>query len=126
MAEPTSTSSIGLMGLFVMLAGPLAGPYVYVLFGATLGAATALTRHEPASAVAGIWFLVRIASTALLFTGAGTYVLEGIAPAIPVEYLMGAVAYAIGWRWDWIADRAWPALAQRLGIWAPGDEGGAK
>lgn len=116
MGEPATTSSIGLMGLFVMLAGPLAGPYVYVLFGATLGAATALTRHEPSSALAGLWFLLRIAGTALLFTGAGTYLVARAAPDVPTEYLMGGVAYAIGWRWDWIADRAWPALARRLGI----------
>ena len=42
MAEPTSSSTAGLLYLFVILLGPLFGPYVYVLFGATLGAATAL------------------------------------------------------------------------------------
>lgn len=116
MAEPASTSSIGLMGLFVMLAGPLAGPYVYVLFGATLGAATALTRLEPANALAGIWFMLRIAGTALLFTAMGTYVAASVFPAIPIEHVMGGVAYLIGWRWDWISDRVLPWLLARVGI----------
>lgn len=126
MAEPASTSSIGLMGLFVILAGPLAGPYVYILFGATLGAATALTRHEPASAMAGVWFMVRVVGTALFFTGTGTYLLAGLVPEIPVEHVMGGVAYLIGWRWDLISDRVLPALMARFGVKEPDDKGGAK
>lgn len=126
MAEPASTSSIGLMGLFVILAGPLAGPYVYILFGATLGAATALTRLEPASAIAGVWFMVRVVGTSLFFTATGTYLLAGMVPAVPVEDVMGGVAYLIGWRWDWISDRVLPWLMSRVGVKEPEDKGGAK
>lgn len=126
MAEPASTSSIGLMGLFVILAGPLAGPYVYILFGATLGAATAMTTKEAASTMHGALFFLRIWGTALLFTGTGTFLLADMAPAIPAEYVMGAVAYVIGWRWDWISDRVLPWLMSRVGVKEPEDKGGAK
>lgn len=124
MAEPASTSSIGLMGLFVILAGPLAGPYVYILFGATLGAATAMTTKEAASTMHGALFFLRIWGTALLFTGAGTFLLADMVP-IPTEYVMGAVAYVIGWRWDWLADRLLPLLLRRFGASEP-TEGGPK
>ena len=116
MAEPTSTTSIGLLGLFVSLAGPLAGPYAFILFGATLGAATALTRHEPANTLAGILYLVRIGGTALLFTATGTLLLESVLPSVPTEHVMGGVAYLIGWRWDWISDQVLPWLMARLGV----------
>ena len=123
MAEPTSTTSIGLLGLFVTLVGPLLGPYAFILFGATLGAATAMTRNDNNTALHGALFFLRIWGTALLFTGLGTYLLADVLSAVPPEYVMGAVAYIIGWRWDWLADRMLPLLLRRFGASEPVDGG---
>ncbi len=123
MPEPTSTSSIGLLGLFVTLLGPLLGPYALILFGATLGAATALSVRDGGSTLGGLWFLLRVVLTALLFTSAVTAALERWMDW-PADMVMGAVAYCIGWQWDQLSRRLWPYILRRLGL-AP-SEGGAQ
>lgn len=123
MAEPTSSSTVGLLYLFTVLLGPLVGPYVYVLFGATLGAATALSKQgNGLNGWAGAWFVVRIVLTSLLFTSLITTLILQVAP-LPVELVMGGVAYSIGWKWDVLAERAWPWVLERLGIKTKDGEG---
>lgn len=113
MAEPTSSTGFGLLGLFIILFGPLAGPYAYILFGATLGAATALGKAEVMGVWIGLWYLVRIIFTALLFT---LPLAMGLAELtrLPIEILMGCVAYLIGWQWDFIVTNSLRALFKWL------------
>ena len=123
MAEPTSSSTVGLLYLFTVLLGPLFGPYVYVLFGATLGAATALGKQgQGMNGLQSAWFVIRIVLTSMLFTSLVTTMILKVA-ALPVELVMGAVAYSIGWKWDVLAERAWPWVLERLGIKAKDGEG---
>lgn len=121
MPEPTSTTSIGLLGLFVTLLGPLLGPYALILFGAMLGAATALSARDGSSTLAGLGFLVREVLTAVLFTVAITAALERWMDW-PADMVMGGVAYCIGWQWDQLSTRLWPYILRRLGL-APSEGG---
>jgi len=115
MTEPTSVApSVGLLGLIVMLAGPVAGPYVYVLFGAVLGAFTALSaRKSGQTIVRDAQFLLRVACTALLFTAPATHLIVNYIQ-LPMEFVTGIAAYLIGWKWDTLSGLAWPAIKARL------------
>lgn len=116
MPEPTSTTtSIGLLGLFVTLLGPLLGPWAFILFGATLGAATALSARDTSTAWQGAKFVMRVVCTSLFFTGAITAALMRTVDW-PVELVVGAVAYVIGWKWDLLSTRLWPWLLERVGL----------
>lgn len=113
MAEPTTTSSAGLLALFVVLLGPLAGPYVYIVFGALIGAATALGSQPATTRMSGALFILRIMFISLLFTAPSTAWLAQVT-SLPVEILMGAVAYLIGWKWDAFSERLWRAIQTRI------------
>ena len=90
---------------------------------ATLGAATALGKQqERLGGVQSAVFLIRIVLTSMLFTGLITTLILKVFP-LPIELVMGAVAYSIGWKWDVLAERAWPWLLERLGIKAKDEEG---
>ena len=121
MPEPTSAApSVGLLGLIVMLAGPVAGPYVYVLFGAVLGAFTALSaRKNGDTFMRDGLFLLRVACTALLFTAPATHLIVNYIQ-MPLEFVTGIAAYLIGWKWDTLSGQAWPLIRARL----LGDKGG--
>ena len=114
MAEPTSTTgSAGLLSLFVVLLGPMAGPYVFVLFGALIGAATALSEQPSSGHARGALFLIRVMFISLLFTAPLTAALADYTH-LSVEVLMGVVAYAIGWKFDTVSLKVWPAIQSRL------------
>lgn len=116
MPEPTSTTtSIGLLGLLVMLLGPLLGPWAFILFGATLGAATALSNRVTPNVWQGFVFALRVVCTAVFFTGAFTAALMRVVDW-PIELVMGAVAYVIGWKWDLLSTQLWPWVLQRFGV----------
>lgn len=108
MAEPTvSATGVGLLGLFVIMAGPVFGPYVYVVFGAVLGAFTALSaRHRADIWLVDALFLLRVTFTAMLFTTPLTLLIVKYFQ-LPLEFATGAAAYAIGWKWDALSNFAW-------------------
>lgn len=115
MAEPTtSTSGVGLLSLLVILAGPIAGPYVYVLFGAVLGAFTALSAQRESGAIVrdGL-FLLRVTCTALMFTAPVTLLITTHIQ-LPIEFVTGIAAYMIGWKWDALSSLLWPWLKAKL------------
>lgn len=121
MAEPSSSSS-GLLYLFVVLLGPVFGPHAFVLFGATLGGATALARTTTTGRFGDILFLARVIGIALLFTMPLAHFLSGTVIGLPLDFAMPCVAYAIGWKWDRLTDEAWPWILERLGIRKPGQK----
>ena len=113
MAEPTSTTTgVGLLGLLTVIAGPLAGPYVYVLFGAVLGAFTALAAQPSVSLLRDSLFLLRVACTAMLFTAPLSLIITHYVQ-LPFEFVTGIAAYLIGWKWDAISGMAWAALKNK-------------
>lgn len=122
MVDQTSVApSVGLLGLLVMLVGPVAGPYVYVLFGAVLGAFTALSaRKADADTLRDTLFLLRVACTALLFTAPTTKLIVNYLQ-LPLEFVTGIAAYLIGWKWDTLSAMAW-SLTRAKALAAGGKE----
>lgn len=129
MAEPSSSSS-GLLYLFVILLGPVVGPHAFVLFGATLGAATALTESPSRPGRFGdLQFILLRIGAALLFTLPLSYLIAGTVwldlkalPINPLEILVPAIAYGIGWKWNQLANDLWPWVLKRIGIRREGGE----
>lgn len=122
MAEPTvSATGVGLLGLFVLMAGPVFGPYVYVVFGAVLGAFTALSaKHRADTWLIDALFLLRVTFTAMLFTAPLTLLIVKYLQ-LPLEFGTGAAAYVIGWKWDALSRFAWQQFGKgKLGL--RGDE----
>jgi hypothetical protein len=115
MAEPSSSSS-GLLYLFVVVLGPVFGPYAFVLFGATLGGATALSKATTTGRFGEALFLGRVIGIALLFTMPAAHFLSRTFAALPFDLAMPCVAYAIGWKWDVLIEKAWPWILERMGI----------
>jgi hypothetical protein len=115
MAEPSSSSS-GLLYLFVVVLGPVLGPHAFVLFGATLGGATALAKTRTTGKFGEALFLGRVIGIALLFTIPAANYLTKTFPGMPLDFAMPCVAYVIGWKWDLLTDEAWPWILRRLGI----------
>lgn len=97
MSEPVSTSAAGisLAALAVAIAGPLAGPYVLIVFAALAGALWPLSAAETMTRKAGGWLLVRCTLTAVVLTAALSQVLQR-QYSIPVNEALAPVAFAIG------------------------------
>lgn len=115
MAEPSSSGS-GLLYLFIVVLGPVFGPHAFVLFGATLGGATALAKTSTTGRLGEAMFLGRVIGIALLFTIPMANYLTKTFDALPLDFVMPCVAYAIGWKWDKLTEEAWPWILRRLGI----------
>lgn len=122
MAEPGSSSS-GLLYLFVILLGPVFGPHVFVVFGATLGAATALAEAQSRPGRGDVVFILLRIGAALLFTLPLSYLIANTVwldlkalPMNPLEILIPAIAYGIGWKWNQLVNDLWPWLLRRFGI----------
>lgn len=120
MPEPTSTSGLSLAAVSIALLGPMAGPYVLIVFAAMAGALWPLSATDTISRSAGGWLLLRCTLTAVVLTSALSQVLQS-RWQIPVNEAWAPVAFAIGalgngWRpvFDAIS-AALQAIAGRLG-----------
>ena len=118
--EPTTTSTASLSVLAVALLGPLAGPYVLIVFAALSGALWPLSASATASRLAGGWLLLRCTLMAVVLTSMLAGLLQqyyGIPHSealAPVAFFVGALGN--GWRpvFDALAS-ALGAMAGRLG-----------
>lgn len=111
--QPSIETVTDLFVVFVTLLGPLVGPHAFILFGATLGAATALTQRHNETLKRSVTFFARVILTALFFTGTVATILHKWT-GLPLQDIMGVVAYIIGWKWDVLAEELWPELLARL------------
>nr|WP_315471770.1 hypothetical protein [uncultured Rhodoferax sp.] len=70
MLEPiqSTTGAVSLMMLAIAAFGPLAGPYVVIILGATGGALWALSSAELATRWQGAWLMLRCVITAVVLT----------------------------------------------------------
>lgn len=121
MPEPTSTSAgLSLAAVAIALLGPMAGPYLVIVFAAMGGALWPLSVADTASRAAGAWLLLRYTLTALALTSALAALAEqqwqipAIESLAPVAFFIGALGN--GWRpvFDALA-LALQALAGRVG-----------
>lgn len=101
-AVETAAGGASLTVIFVALLGPMAGPYVLIVFAAVAGAMWPLSAARTDTRWQGFWLLLRCTATALVLTSVisgvvewlwGLPVSEGLAP---VALVIGAMGN--GWR----------------------------
>lgn len=101
-AVETAAGGASLTVIFVALLGPMAGPYVLIVFAAVAGAMWPLSAARTDTRWQGFWLLLRCTATALVLTGLfagilertwGLPISEGLAP---VALFIGAMGD--GWR----------------------------
>ena len=133
MPEPiTSTAgSASLAVVAVALLGPLAGPYVVIVFAALAGSLWALSSTQTITRSAGAWLVLRCTTLAVVLTsGVSEYLASayGVAPGdsmAPVALAIGALGN--GWKpvFSALSDGV-AMLAARLLKKAEGAEGAEK
>lgn len=102
MPEPTSTSGLSLAAIAIALLGPMAGPYVLIVFAAMSGALWPLSVADTASRASGAWLLLRCTLTAVALTSALAALVQhqwqipAIEAFAPVAFFIGALGN--GWR----------------------------
>lgn len=118
MAEPTSTSAgISLAAVFVALLGPMAGPYVLIVFAALAGALWPLSASETTTRKAGAWLVLRCTLTAVALTSVLAALLQ-THWSIPATEALAPVAFfigALGNGWRPVFDAIGAALAAVAG-----------
>jgi hypothetical protein len=107
MAEPTSVSSISLVGLGVALFGTAAGPYAAIVFAALAGALYSTSRFESQSRLAAGLALLRVVLVAVAVSGAAVWALQ-TAVGVSSEHVIPLVSFAIALWYD-----HWPAWGKR-------------
>lgn len=120
MAEPTTSTGLGLTFISISLLGPLAGPYALIVFAALGGATWPLLADKTAGRSAGAWLLFRCTLTAVLLTVFIAQCLERLW-SVPLNDSLAPVALligALGNGWQPVfgaAGAALSALISRLG-----------
>lgn len=101
MPEPTSTSGFSLAVVAVAMMGPMAGPYVLIVFAALSGALWPLSLAETASRIAGAWLILRCTLTAVALTSALAALVQhqwqipAVETLAPVAFFIGALAKSL-------------------------------
>lgn len=108
MAEPTSSSSVGIVAIAVALLGPMAGEYAVVVLAALAGSLWALSRETTLTRADGAWLVFRLVLTAVALTGFFVWLLEHYY-AWPAHQLLSPLAFAIG-----AVGNGWPGVVDRL------------
>ena len=120
MAEPTTSTGLGLTIISVSLLGSVAGPYALIVLSALAGALWPLLADKTETKPDGAWLLLRCTLTAVVLTVFIAQVIDRLW-AIPANELLGPVALAIGALgngWQAVfgaAGSALQALVARLG-----------
>jgi hypothetical protein len=101
MAEPisTSTTSVGLLGVFVFLFGPLAGEWALIIFAALAGSMWSVGRVATQTKSESAWLLVKLVLAAVIFTGGAATLLEAKL-GWPARQALAPAAYLIGFVGD--------------------------
>lgn len=106
MAEPISTSTLsaGLLGVFVVLFGPLAGEWALIIVAALAGAMWSVGRVTTQTKGQAAWLLIKLVLAAVIFTGAAATYIEAKL-GWPAKQMLAPVSFLIGF----IGDR-WPSV----------------
>lgn len=116
MAEPTTTSTAGLLGLFVIFFGPLAGEWALIVFAALAGSMWAVGRSASTSKAEAAWLLAKLVTAAIIFTGLAATLIESQL-GWPARQALAPVAFLIGFigeRWQEILKTAFDTLWGRF------------
>lgn len=103
MAEPISTStSAGLLGVFVVLFGPMAGEWAMIIFAALAGSMWSVGRSNTQTKGEAALLLAKLVFAAVIFTGAAATFLE-TELGWPAKQALAPAAFLIGFvgdRWQ--------------------------
>lgn len=108
MAEPTSATTLSLVGLGVALFGAAAGPYAAIIFAALAGGLYSTSRYETSSKASAAWTLLRIVVVAVVLSGAAVWGIETTF-GWSSPHLVALVAFTIALFYD-----KWPEWAARV------------
>lgn len=116
MAEPTTTSSAGLLGLFVVLFGPVFGEWALILYAALAGGMWTVSRIETQTHKQAAWLLIKLVLTAFVFTSLAASVIE-THWNIPAKQILAPAAFLIafvGEKWQGIAQLIYDKVSNAL------------
>lgn len=88
------------------LAGVI-GPYAVIIISATVGAAWALGRRDPAASLSAVWYFLRLNTTAAIVTVSLTKLVGMWLGLVDPSWLLAPVALVIGCVGD-----DWPAVGK--------------
>ena len=109
MAEPTSASTLSVVGLGVALFGATLGPYAAIVMGALAGGMYAISRTDVGgNKTAAALLLLRIVIVAVVMSGAALWGLS-VAFGWDSPHLVSVVAFLIGLFYD-----RWPVWAETV------------
>lgn len=118
MTEPaTSTANAvgaSITGGAVVLFGPAFGPLASILFAAIIGSLWSVGVADTSDRLHASMLLARNVLTACVLTGAAAYFAMQYT-AMPTEYLLPAIAFAIGAWFDKLKDSILSAIRARIG-----------
>lgn len=102
MIEPTTPTitSVSLLNLLVLLLGPAAGPYAFLLFGSLVGGWLAMSEAPTRSTTDAAKFLAGRMVLAMLFTFPLSWAVTQLWVTAPTEVLLGTSSCLIGWQWS--------------------------
>ena len=99
MAEPASTSSTVFASMLITALGTVAGEYTTIILAALLGCFWTLSGASVGSRVKGAFFVVRMVSTAVIFTGSVAWLISHYTNW-PAHHLLAGVAFLIAYYGD--------------------------
>lgn len=88
-------SNVGLVGFFIVLLGPVFGPFVVIVWAALAGAAWPLSKRKTPTKVDGALFLVRTVGTATVLTMPVAVLVETHL-GVPSVHAMSLAAFGVG------------------------------
>lgn len=108
MAEPTSTSSAGIVAVSIALLGPIAGEYAVIVFSALAGSLWALSRETTLTRWDGAVLVFRLVLTAGTLASFFVWLLEHYYQW-PSHQMLAPVAFGIG-----AVGNGWPGIVDRV------------
>lgn len=103
MAEPSSSTSVGLMPLVIAALGPMAGQFAVIIFGALAGSLWALKAADTnGNRGSGALLVLRLVLTATALAGTGSLILHSMYgwPAYETLAVVALCIAAVGDRWQ--------------------------
>jgi hypothetical protein len=87
--------NVGIVGFFIVLMGPVFGPFVVIVWAALAGAAWPLSKRKTDTKIEGALFLARTVGTATVITMPVAFLVEAHL-GVPSVHAMSLAAFGVG------------------------------